>query len=584
MPKYANLEKFLLGLPGRSWTADFSEIEEILGFTLPASARKHPAWWSNDRQGHSHAGSWLDAGWRTSAIDLKARSVTFVNAGNSAKTARTKSPPAPRSPAEAPIPTPSSFNASPHAETVALISCGKKKADAPTLAKDLYLSPRFRTARAIPETRGWGWYVLSALYGLVDPDQKIAPYDLTLMGAGRTHRRNWAAKVLQQIENTVEPGTQIVLLAGRDYTEFLAEGLRDKGYIVNEPLAGLRQGEQGAKLRRMADEAPRSSAEQSSNVRKRGENGRQAPISDELHVDVEKARQVAQTLYAAFAPGGAGIFGEHSMPEDLLPDGMTPGSGEHLNFLTLTISLDYMRDAMELWRAARGAWADTATSYLFDPATVAQTPIDKLKADLVNTGIALRPNRDGNAWATICATLSRKWTGDIKTFLADCGFDGPTILARLHRDGVWSDSGWTPDFPLLRGPKIGPLWVRTLRDNALLELSGLEDVPIPVDVHVMRATLCSGAIRGRYAGSQEPLKKAVRELWRAATNGLQHPDGKSMIPLDIDEPLWTLSRLGCSQRGNSPRASCPPNCALAPGCVQGRIKIAGTECDIEIPV
>lgn len=530
------------------------------------------------------AASWLNAGWRTTAIDLKARSVTFVKAGETARTSRTRSPPAARSHTESPSSVHSSLNASPYTETVALISCGKKKAEAPTLAKDLYLSPRFRTARAIPETRGWGWYVLSALYGLLDPDQIIASYDLTLMGAGRTHRRNWAAKVLRQIENNVEPGTQIIMLAGRDYTEFLAEALREKGYIVDEPLAGLRQGEQLAKLRQMASEAPSSSAEQSSNVRQRSQNGRQASASDELHVDVEKARQIAQTFYAAFAPGGAGIFGEHSMPEDLLPEGLIPGSRDQLNFLTLTISVDYMRDATELWRSARGAWADTTTRYLFDPATVVQTPINNLKADLVNTGVALRPNRDGNAWATICGTLSRKWTSDVKTFLADCGFDGPTILTRVYRDGAWSDSCWSPDFPLLRGPKIGPLWVRMLRDNALLELSGLEDVPIPVDVHVMRATLCSGAIRGRFRGSPEPLKIAVRELWRAATKGLQHPDGKSMIPLDVDEPLWTLSRLGCSQRGNSPRASCPSNCVLAPGCVEGRIKITGTGCDIEIPI
>jgi hypothetical protein len=584
LSKYAKLEKFLLGLPGRSWTAEFDEIEYILGFALPPSARKHQAWWVNDKHGHSHAASWLDAGWRTTAIDLRARLVTFVKAGDSAKTARTRSPPAARSHAESPSSVHSSLNASPHAETVALISCGKKKANAPTLAKDLYLSPRFRTARAIPETRGWGWYVLSALYGLVAPDQTIAPYDLTLMEAGRTHRRNWAAKVLQQIENNVEPGTQIVMLAGRDYTEFLAEALREKGYIVDEPLAGLRQGEQRAKLRQMAAGATASDSQHLSKPSQRRDgNGLQAPLHDELYIDAERAGHVAQTLYAAFAPGGAGIFGEHAMPEDILPDGLVPGSREHLSFLTLTISIDYRRDAMELWRAARGAWANKDTRYLFDPTVAAQTASDKLKADLKRTGV-LRQDRDGNAWAAICRTLTHKWNSDVKVFLADCGFHGPTILTRLHRDGAWSASSWTPDFPLLRGPKIGPLWVRTLRDNALLELSGLEDVPIPVDVHVMRATLCSGAIRGRYVGSQEPLKKAVRELWRVATNGLRHPDEKPMIPLDVDEPLWTLSRLGCSRRGNGPLASCPPDCVLAPECVEGRIKITDTECDIEIPV
>jgi hypothetical protein len=583
LSKYGKLGKFLLGLPGRSWTAEFGELEQILGFAMPPSARKHQAWWANDRLGHSHAASWLDAGWRTSAIGLKTGSVTFVKAGESAKTARTISRPGVRPQAKSPGLIQSSLNASPYPETVALISCGKLKANTPAPAKDLYLSPRFRTARAIAESRGWRWYVLSALYGLVAPDRIIAPYDVTLMRAARTRRRVWTSDVLQQIDNDLEPGTQVVLLAGRDYTEFLAEALRGMGYVVEEPLAGLRQGEQLAKLREMASGTPSSSSKPLSNSKRPGINRGRVPLSDELHVDVGQARHVAQILYAAFAPGGAGIFGEHSMPEDVLPIGLVAGSREHLNFLTLTISLDYMRDAMELWRAARRAWTDTATRYLFEPAIVEDISNEKLKDDLVRTGVALRPNRDGSAWAAICRTLSRKWKSDVKAFLADCEFDGPTILARLHRDGGWSTSGWTPDFPLLRGPKIGPLWVRTLRDNALLELSGLVDVPIPVDVHVMRATLCSGVIRGRYGGSPEKLKLAVRDVWRTATNGLRHWDGRPMIPLDVDEPLWTLSRLGCSKRGNGPLASCPPGCILASGCVEGRIRITGTECDIETP-
>jgi hypothetical protein len=44
------------------------------------------------------------------------------------------------------------------------------------------------------------------------------------------------------------------------------------------------------------------------------------------------------------------------------------------------------------------------------------------------------------------------------------------------------------DFPHLMGEKIAPLWIRMLRDNIGIELSGHEDVPIPVDVHLLRAS------------------------------------------------------------------------------------------------
>jgi hypothetical protein len=58
----------------------FAEIERILGFALPPSAYEHPAWWSNTRAGHSHAAAWLDAGWKTAALDRSARKVSFVKA------------------------------------------------------------------------------------------------------------------------------------------------------------------------------------------------------------------------------------------------------------------------------------------------------------------------------------------------------------------------------------------------------------------------------------------------------------------------------------------------------------------------
>ena len=60
----------------------FVEIERILGFSLPRSALDHQAWWSNTRVGHSHAAAWLDAGWKTTALDLAARQVGFVKASD----------------------------------------------------------------------------------------------------------------------------------------------------------------------------------------------------------------------------------------------------------------------------------------------------------------------------------------------------------------------------------------------------------------------------------------------------------------------------------------------------------------------
>ncbi|MEJ2625720.1 MAG: hypothetical protein P8Z80_14610 [Pseudolabrys sp.] len=86
MSKYEPLPQFLASVGGTAHRMSFAEIERILGFKLPKSAYRHEAWWSNNETGHSHARAWLKLGWRTEAVDLKGRKVTFQ---------RSSSPPAP---------------------------------------------------------------------------------------------------------------------------------------------------------------------------------------------------------------------------------------------------------------------------------------------------------------------------------------------------------------------------------------------------------------------------------------------------------------------------------------------------------
>ena len=72
--KYRQLYAHLCGLPAEQWSTTFNEIEAILGFDLPASARLHRPWWSNQRggNGHSQALAWGMAGWETANVDMDA--------------------------------------------------------------------------------------------------------------------------------------------------------------------------------------------------------------------------------------------------------------------------------------------------------------------------------------------------------------------------------------------------------------------------------------------------------------------------------------------------------------------------------
>ena len=78
MGKYEPLAKHLKTLVLDEWIAPLNEIEGVLGFPLPPSARRHRSWWGNSYRGnHSQAEGWVGAGWETRDIDLRNGKVRF---------------------------------------------------------------------------------------------------------------------------------------------------------------------------------------------------------------------------------------------------------------------------------------------------------------------------------------------------------------------------------------------------------------------------------------------------------------------------------------------------------------------------
>lgn len=78
--KYAPLYRHLLDTRREpEWRTTFGEVEAILGFRLPDSARLHRPWWSNPKKGngHSHALAWQAAGWRTREVDIEGETLVF---------------------------------------------------------------------------------------------------------------------------------------------------------------------------------------------------------------------------------------------------------------------------------------------------------------------------------------------------------------------------------------------------------------------------------------------------------------------------------------------------------------------------
>lgn len=88
MSKYTPLRELLDRARTAELPVTFAELEEVLGFPLPPSARKHSAWWSNNVSTHVAVRVWRDAGWRTSRVDLSGERVVFVREAEGAQAQR----------------------------------------------------------------------------------------------------------------------------------------------------------------------------------------------------------------------------------------------------------------------------------------------------------------------------------------------------------------------------------------------------------------------------------------------------------------------------------------------------------------
>lgn len=98
-----------------------------------------------------------------------------------------------------------------------LIACSKSKGTHRDIARNMYVSSLYR--KSVLTAEGWGvpFSILSAKYGLLDPDDEIEPYDLTLKGKAQSFKAEWASRVTAQILDQFGSKRNLIVLAGDDY-------------------------------------------------------------------------------------------------------------------------------------------------------------------------------------------------------------------------------------------------------------------------------------------------------------------------------------------------------------------------------
>jgi hypothetical protein len=80
MGKYEPLTEFLRKQALNEVQMTFAQIERVIDAKLPPKAQQHRAWWSNSPSNNVLTKAWLNAGFRSEQVDMKARKLVFRKA------------------------------------------------------------------------------------------------------------------------------------------------------------------------------------------------------------------------------------------------------------------------------------------------------------------------------------------------------------------------------------------------------------------------------------------------------------------------------------------------------------------------
>jgi len=127
---------------------------------------------------------------------------------------------------------------------VLLVGCVKSKRPQAAPARDLYTSTLFARRRRYAERSGARWFVVSSRWGLVTPEEVIAPYDVFLGDMPASYRRAWAAFVVAQLAGHLElAGASIEIHAGDHYVDALRPAIEGAGAELIDPVDAHSMGE-----------------------------------------------------------------------------------------------------------------------------------------------------------------------------------------------------------------------------------------------------------------------------------------------------------------------------------------------------
>ncbi len=263
---------------------------------------------------------------------------------------------------------------------------------------------------------------------------------------------------------------------------------------------------------------------------------------------------LAQEITEAFVAGALDLTarskapepGWESMPEVAAADalrrrGATPA--EIRLFLTFCAAMDRARDADRLW--ANGVRLFELEPWCFEPGEVARQPLHRLADALRSSAVSQRHSVDSAAWRLIAESLTDSLVAPV---VYDAVFAGIAEAQELLDAVRASTPAGNPLFPMLAGPKVGPMWVRMLVVPGEARIAGIGSVPVAVDVQVRKVTEYLGVTATHGLALDDHVRKAIQAAWQedVARSGAEGPEPLRDTCAALDPALWFFGKWGCS--------------------------------------
>lgn len=251
--------------------------------------------------------------------------------------------------------------------------------------------------------------------------------------------------------------------------------------------------------------------------------------------DINRARanEVVRRLLSAFRDRRGLLENVDDLVENQIPSSVERLSEDHARFLFYTVVHDHGMKSRNLYARAKALFFRQPD--LFSPQRVVSDfagPDDALLKQKATQTLGVRyPRGAARTWYLNSLQLLEKFDGTVKNVFASSS-SAPALLRT-----VMSFRGY--------GRKTGGMLLRAIAGLGFCQLSDLESVEIPVDIHDSRISFLTGVITTTETSEDIDYYKysrLVRQELTAACRRL------AIEWPDVDRALWLIGSRGCVKR------------------------------------